>query len=75
MKNKNKIVYSINIEDIQTVAVEEVERELTENEIEIAADLLGEKIDWYDAVLNSILEGIELNSKKKLKKESKSKKK
>jgi hypothetical protein len=56
MEDKNAIVYSLNIEDIQTVAIQEIDRELTEDEIEKVKDLIGEKINWYDAILNSIIE-------------------
>jgi len=60
MEYKNDIVYSLNIEDIQTVAIQEIERELTEDEIEKVKDLIGEKINWYEAILNSIIEKIGL---------------
>jgi DNA replicative helicase MCM subunit Mcm2 (Cdc46/Mcm family) len=60
MEDKNDIVYSLNIEDIQTVAIQEIDRELTEDEIEKVKDLIGEKINWYDAILNSIIEIIGL---------------
>ncbi len=60
MEDKNDIVYSLNIEDIQTVAIQEIDRELTEDEIEKVKDLIGEKINWYDAILNAIIEKIGL---------------
>ena len=60
MEDKNDIVYSLNIEDIQTVAIQEIDRELTKDEIEKVKDLIGEKINWYDAILNSIIEKIGL---------------
>lgn len=60
MKNKSKIFYSLNIEDIQTVAMQEIDRELSEEEIEKVKDLIGERINWYDAILNSINEKIGL---------------
>ena len=60
MEDKNDIVYSLNIEDIQTVAIQEIDRELTEEEIEKIKDLIGEKINWYEAILNSIIEKIGL---------------
>ena len=60
MENKNDIFYSLCIEDIQTVAIEEFDRKLTEDEIEKIKDLIGEKINWYDAILNSIIEKIGL---------------
>ncbi len=56
MKNSHEIVYSLNIEDIQTVATEEFDRELTEDEIDKVRDLVGEYINWYDAILSSIME-------------------
>ena len=60
MKDKNEIVYSLNIEDIQTVAIQEMDRELTDGEIEKVKNLIGKKINWYDAILNSIIEEVEL---------------
>jgi len=56
MEDKNDIVYSLNILDIQTVAIQEIDRELTEDEIEKIKDLIGEKINWYDAINDSILQ-------------------
>ncbi len=53
---KNEIVYSLNTEDIQMVAVQEMGRELRYDEVEKIKDLIGEKINWYDAILNSIEE-------------------
>mgnify|MGYP001411059517 CR=1 FL=1 len=61
MKDKNDIIYSLNIEDIQTVAIQEMDRELTDDEIEKVKDLIGGKINWYDAILNSIIEEVDLN--------------
>jgi hypothetical protein len=58
MKNKNDIIYSLNIDDIQTVAVQEIDRELTVVEIDSIRDLICEKIDWYGAILDSINEKI-----------------
>jgi hypothetical protein len=58
MINLEEIVYSLNIEDVQTVAVQEIDRELTEEEIEKIKDAIGEKINWYDAILDSIYDKI-----------------
>ncbi len=58
--NKEEIIYSLNIADIQTVAEEEIERELTINEIEKIEDLIAEKIDWYGAIADSINEKIDV---------------
>jgi len=59
MKN-NKIIYSLNIEDIQTVALEEIERNLSQEEIEKIIESIAEKINWYDAIANSINEKIKV---------------
>ncbi len=56
-KSNNDIFYSLNIEDIQFVAQEELERNLTEKEIETVKDLAASQINWYDAIANAILEG------------------
>ncbi len=56
MENRDEIVYSLNIEDIQTVAVEEFDRELTEDEIDKVRDLVGEYINWHEAIFHSIRE-------------------
>ena len=46
----SKIIYSINIEDIQNVAEEEHRRKLSEKELKIIEDKLGDYIDWYSAI-------------------------
>jgi hypothetical protein len=61
MEDKNDIVYSLNVSDIQTVALQEFDRALTEDEIKQIKDLISEKINWYDAILNSIIEKIGLS--------------
>ncbi|MFQ5602644.1 MAG: hypothetical protein ACE5HS_05195 [bacterium] len=48
--NLNKIIYSINIEDVQTVAEEEFGRELTDDELKFVEDKIGGYIDWYDTI-------------------------
>lgn len=47
---KNKIVYSLNVEDVQNVAQEMLERDLSDQEIESLIDSIAERIDWYSAV-------------------------
>ena len=54
MRNPSDIVYSINIEDLQNVAKEELERELSDEEIKRVEDKLGDFLNWRDAVLNAI---------------------
>lgn len=55
---QSKIIYSLNEEDIQTVAYQELERNLSFEEIEIIKDMIAEKINWYDAIASAICEKI-----------------
>ncbi|OGW49996.1 MAG: hypothetical protein A2Z50_02220 [Nitrospirae bacterium RBG_19FT_COMBO_42_15] len=48
--NTSKIIYSINIEDVQNVAEEKLGRKLKANELEIIEDKIGDYIDWYSAI-------------------------
>lgn len=52
---KEEIIYSLNISDIQTVATEILNRELSEDEVEQVRDLVAEKINWFDAIEAAIL--------------------
>ena len=52
--NKNKIIYSINIEDVQNVAEQELERKLTAKELRLVEKKVGDYINWYEAILNAI---------------------
>lgn len=52
--NNSKIIYSINIEDVQTVAEDELGRELTSDELKIIENKIGDYIGWYDAIANAI---------------------
>ncbi len=56
---KKKIFYSLNEEDIQTVALQELDRNLSSQEIEKIKDLIAEKINWYDAIAETINEKID----------------
>jgi hypothetical protein len=48
------IIYSLIIEDIQNVAQQELERSLSDNEIESIIDIVASNINWYDAIANAI---------------------
>ncbi|RKY52048.1 MAG: hypothetical protein DRP89_08275 [Candidatus Neomarinimicrobiota bacterium] len=50
MNDNNKIIYSINIEDVQNVAKQELHRLLTDKELKLVEDKIGDYINWYDAV-------------------------
>jgi hypothetical protein len=50
MEDDGRIVYSLNVTDIQHVALEEFGRILTEDEIEIVEENLGDYIKWYEII-------------------------
>lgn len=54
MRNDERIVYSINVADLQDVAESEIDRRLTPEEIKRVEDKLGDFIDWHGAVKNAI---------------------
>ncbi len=58
MPNPNKIIYAITVQDLQQVAQDILERNLTDAEIEKVSDVMGEKIKWYDAIADSIQQQI-----------------
>lgn len=62
MKRKNDIVYSLNIEDIQAVADQELSRKLTPEEMSLVARRVGDYISWYDAIASAINEMVITNS-------------
>lgn len=53
MKN-NRIIYSLNVQDIQKVADDILERRLTEKEIALVEKFVGDYIDWFKAIENAI---------------------
>lgn len=55
---RSKIIYSLNEKDIQTVALQEVKRRLSSQEIEKIKNLIAENINWYDAIAEAINEKI-----------------
>ena len=57
-KKKDRIVYSISVADIQDVADEELERELTPEEVKWVENRVGDYISWYDAIALTINEMI-----------------
>ncbi len=52
---KDKTIYRLTIEDIQNVAIECLDRELTEKEVNLVSLKLGNFIPWYDAIENAII--------------------
>lgn len=58
--NYNEIIYSLNIQDIQTVAEENFGRELTNEEIKKILDPIADRIPWYDAIYDAIKDNLEI---------------
>jgi len=54
MQDMKKIIYQLTVKDVQDVADQELERELTPEEIELIRDRIAEKIPWYDAIAGAI---------------------
>jgi hypothetical protein len=52
--SEDRIVYSINVADIQEVANQLLERRLTEEELALVERAVDEYIDWSQAIENSI---------------------
>jgi hypothetical protein len=59
MIKSNKIIYQLHIDDLQVVATEILQRELTPEELETIALKLADRIDWYDTISMVIRENFE----------------
>ncbi len=54
----SEIFYSLNTRDLQTVATETLDRELTNEEIEKVKNKVGDNINWFEAIESTILSEI-----------------
>ncbi len=50
----DEIVYSINVSDLQNVAARVLDRQLSNRELEVVANSVGDFIDWNQAIQNAI---------------------
>ena len=55
---QERIIYSLNIEDVQTVASEILDRHLSTNEIAQIGDAAAERIDWFEVIAGAISDKI-----------------
>lgn len=53
---EQKIIYSLNEADIQTVSFQELGRELTSEEIQKIIPLIESNMNWYEVIADSINE-------------------
>ena len=56
LNDDERIVYSINVADIQVTAEEELGRRLNAQELKLVEDELGDHIAWYEAIISAMLE-------------------
>jgi len=54
MGNGVKVIYSVNIEDVQNVAVERLGRHLNKEELKRVEDKIDDYIDWYGTISDTI---------------------
>jgi hypothetical protein len=50
MKSYNHVIYRLKIADVQHVAKEEFGRTLTDDELEIIEEEVGDNIKWYEII-------------------------
>ncbi len=55
----NEIIYQLTVEDICNVAEQELDRELSDAEIELIKEKIGNYIDWYESISACIADNIE----------------
>jgi hypothetical protein len=55
----DKIIYQLTVEDLQNVANEKLNRNLTEEEIKLLEDKIGDNIDWYETISAAISNNIQ----------------
>jgi hypothetical protein len=56
---RNQIILKVTVDDIQNVALGEIGRELTNDEIKSIEDKIIKRINWYEAITETINENIE----------------
>jgi hypothetical protein len=59
--SNEKIIYHLTVEDLQTVANDSLNRNLTETEIKILEAKIGDYMDWYGAIQLAIRQNISYN--------------
>ncbi|MCG2709157.1 MAG: hypothetical protein L6246_02395 [Thermodesulfovibrionales bacterium] len=58
MIDTSKVIYSLNIEDVQNVAEEELGRRASKKELKIIEDKVGDYIDWHEAISLSLNDAV-----------------
>ncbi|MEI7484093.1 MAG: hypothetical protein WCK13_05225 [Ignavibacteriota bacterium] len=55
---RDNVIYQLTIEDLQNVSNKELDRDLTEVEIKLLEEKIGDFIDWYEIIRNTIIQNI-----------------
>lgn len=50
IQSLDKVIYQLTVEDLQNVANDELSRDLTEEEVRLLEDKIGDYIDWYEII-------------------------
>jgi hypothetical protein len=53
-----KTVYKISVADLQHVAKEVLDRELTDEEVVAIGNSIGDHVDWFQAIENAIYQHV-----------------
>lgn len=61
-KFEDQVFYSLSFEDIQTVAIEEIERKLSMEELSEVAELVSDLINWHEIISYAIMEKVDTKS-------------
>jgi hypothetical protein len=56
----NKIIYTLDIQDIQNVSEENFGRKLSSKELDKIINGIGDKITWYEAIYDTIKDKLEI---------------
>ena len=54
----DKIIYQLTVEDLQNVADDTLGRKLSEKEIAVLEEKIGDYINWYDSIYSAIIQNI-----------------
>ena len=49
-----EIIYGINVNDLQDVSAQVLERPLTDAEVTLVKESVGDYVDWFQAIENAI---------------------
>ncbi|MBI1821522.1 MAG: hypothetical protein HY036_02350 [Nitrospirae bacterium] len=54
MKGSERVVYSLTIDDIQTVAKDDLERKLNKKELKMVENKIGDHVNWFEAISSAM---------------------